>query len=223
MSSTVFRGLLARTGPTDEAADQRAAEHSPQPPQLSDELLMSRIQTGDQQALGLLFDRYSRLVLSVALRILHDRSEAQELVQDVFLYMFNKADAFDAGRGSLRSWLLQIAYSRAFDRRDYLTVRRFYDYCQIDEIIDSVPSHFCLENQGEISELGEMLQTAFAALEERQQTTLNLFFFEGYSLKEISVRLDETLGNTRHHYYRGLEKLRELIGTALAPCKGREE
>ena len=48
---------------------------------------------------------------------------------------------------------------------------------------------------------------------------MNLFFFEGYSLKEISVRLDETLGNTRHHYYRGLEKLRELIGAALAPVK----
>jgi RNA polymerase sigma-70 factor, ECF subfamily len=219
MSSTVFRGLLARSGPTDEAADQRAAEHSPQSQQLSDELVMSRIQAGDQPALGLLFDRYSRLVLSVALRILHDTSEAQELVQDVFLYVFNKAIAFDAGRGSLRSWLLQIAYSRAFDRRDYLTVRRFYDYCQIDEIIDSVPSQFCLENQGEISELREVLRTAFAALEERQQTTLNLFFFEGYSLKEISVRLDETLGNTRHHYYRGLEKLRELIGAALAPVK----
>src|SRR6266481_3472058 len=86
-----------------------------------DEFVMRRIQSGDKQALGVLYDRYSRLILSVGLRILRDSSEAQELVQDVFLYVFQKSQDFNASKASLKSWIVQIAYSRAFNKREYLT------------------------------------------------------------------------------------------------------
>jgi RNA polymerase sigma-70 factor (ECF subfamily) len=175
---------------------------------LADEAVMARVQSGDQEALGLLFDRYSRLVLSVGLRILRDQSEAEELVQDVFLYVFNKCASFDPQKSYFRSWLVQIAYCRAFDKREYLINRRFYDYRNIDEIIESVRSNVCLEASLERAELRKLFEAAFAELTERQRTTLELFFFQGYSLREISSQMDETLAATRHHYYRSLEKLK---------------
>ena len=222
-SSTVFRGLLSRAFQAQELDEHTTAEHPLAPDQLSDDSVMRSIQAGDQQALGVLFDRYSRIVLSVALRILHDASEAQELVQDVFLYIFKKGSGFDPNRSSVRSWLVQVTYSRAFDRRDYLMVRRFYDHCQIDDIVDVVASDFSVETHRQLSETRELLREAFTALNERQRETLRMFFFEGYSLREISARLDETLGNTRNHYYRGLERLRELMTVSLAPAKLRKE
>jgi len=188
-------------------------------PALADEAVIARLQSGDKEALGLLFDRYARLVLSVGLRILHDLSEAEELVQDVFLYVFNKCASFDPQKSYFRSWLVQIAYCRAFDKREYLINRRFYDYRNIDEILDSVRSNVCLESFLERAELRRLLDDAFAELTERQRTTLELFFFQGYSLREISSQMDETLVTTRHHYYRGLEKLRSAW--ALASLSGK--
>jgi RNA polymerase sigma-70 factor (ECF subfamily) len=185
----------------------------------SDECIMSRIQSGDKQALGLLYDRYARSVLAVGLRILRDASEAQELVQDVFLYVFQKSVDFDPEKSKLRSWLIQIAYSRAFNKREYLLLRRFYDYCEIDQVIDSVPSGFSAEKNGEASELRELLQTSFGTLTELQRATLEMFFWQGYSLREISARLNETYGNTRNHYYRGLQKLREVLSASLSPSR----
>jgi RNA polymerase sigma-70 factor (ECF subfamily) len=141
---------------------------------------------------------------------LRDLSEAEELVQDVFLYVFNKCASFDSAKSPFRSWLVQIAYCRAFDKREYLINRRFYDYRNIDEIIESVRSNVCVETSLEQAELRRLLEAAFAELTERQRVTLELFFFQGYSLREISSQMDETLVTTRHHYYRGLEKLKSV-------------
>jgi RNA polymerase sigma-70 factor (ECF subfamily) len=219
-TSTVLRGLISTVAAAARKADLRTEGSSLHAaPEPADEFIMDRVQAGDQQALGLLYDRYARLILSVGLRILRDASEAQELVQDVFLYVFQKSQDFDASKSQLRSWLIQIAYSRAFNKREYLLLRRFYDYCHIDDIIDSVPSRFSAEQNGENAELRKLLQAAFAVLSQVQRTTLEMFFWEGYSLREISVRLGETFGNTRNHYYRGLERLREVLNASLAPSR----
>jgi RNA polymerase sigma-70 factor, ECF subfamily len=179
---------------------------------LEDETLMTHIQAGDREALGTLFDRYSRLMFSVAARILRDTSEAQELVQDIFVHLFSrKGHGFDAARSSLRSWLIHVVYCRAYDRRDYLNVRRFYDSCEIADVMDSVPSRYCLESQAQATEIRRLLEQALSELNQRQKRTLELFFFEGHSLAEISSQLDEPLGNIRHHYYRGLDKLRQIF------------
>lgn len=218
MSSwTVLRGLLSSVASVEQIPDQRPAAAMLECSLVADEdeLVMEQVQCGAPQALAVLYDRYARLVLSIGLRILRDTSEAQELLQDVFLYVFQKSQDFDSGKGAFRSWLVQIAYSRAFNKREYLTLRRFYDYCQIDETLDSAPSDFSPERLGHIAELKAILQSAAAELTEAQRTTLEMFFWEGYSLREISARLKETLGNTRNHYYRGLEKLREVLKTSL--------
>ena len=185
---------------------------------LADEAVMRRVRSGDKEALGLLFDRYSRLVLSVGLRILRDLSEAEELLQDVFLYVFNKCASFDSKKSCFRSWVVQIAYCRAFNRRNYLITRRFYDYCNIDEIVESLKSNVSLENEVQTAEWNEALRGALSQLSPAQQRTLMLFFFEGYTLREISTHLNETLASVRSHYYRGLAKLKSAVkpGSALA-------
>src|SRR2546430_12281252 len=84
---------------------------------LSDSELIEHLKNGFHQALGILFLRYRRLVLAVSLRILRNNGEAEDVVQDVFLEICKKAAAFDAGRGSVKMWILQYAYSRSEERR----------------------------------------------------------------------------------------------------------
>lgn len=210
-ASIASAGALARLASSlrggREISHARAQEHA------ADDAAMKRLQAGDKEALGLLYDRYCRTVLSVGLRILRDRSEAQEMVQDVFLYVFRKCTSFDSKKGSVASWLLQIAYCRAFDRRNYLISRKFYDYCNIDEIIESVDARFSTKTLAGHVELKRTFERAFEELTEAQKRTLEMFFVEGYSLREISVHMVESLANIRNHYYRGLQRLRAVVAS----------
>src|SRR5260370_12644220 len=94
--------------------------------QLSDEELMIEVGQGDGNAFTVLFDRYNRLVLTVALRIVHDAAEAQEVTQDVFFEFYRSVRRFDSARGTLNVWLLQFAYHRNINLRHYLLLKQFY-------------------------------------------------------------------------------------------------
>jgi RNA polymerase sigma-70 factor (ECF subfamily) len=76
---------------------------------------MGQLRQGNPDALLILFDRFYRLILKVALRILRDAGEAEDLMQDVFLEIFGKADQFDPAKGSVRTWILQYAYHRSLN------------------------------------------------------------------------------------------------------------
>ena len=178
--------------------------------EISDEMLMSLLRSEDADALGVLFTRHSRLVYSIALRILHDAGEAEEVVQDCFLYVYRKAFLFEPSRGSVKVWIIQVAYSRARDRKAHLSRRGFY----LRTDIESDGLEGTLIGNGDVErEIGarvdfDRLQRAFEDLTEMQNETLRLFYFDGLELREISERLHEPLGNVRHHFYRGLERLR---------------
>jgi RNA polymerase sigma-70 factor (ECF subfamily) len=176
-----------------------------------DAALMVRVHAGDELALRELLERYARLVLTIGERILRDTGEAQELVQDVFLQIYSKSQLFDPQRGAFRPWLMRVACSRALNRRQYLNLRRFYDDRNLDDYVDVFEATTNLEYQMELNQAGRVLEKAFNELTEKQRQTLELHFFEGYTLREISKRLNESLGNTRHHYYRALAKLRADI------------
>lgn len=175
----------------------------------SDEEAIARLQARDSNALNLLFDRYARLVLSIALRILRDHGEAEEVAQDVFFYVYQKASLFDPARGSGKAWIVQIAFHRALDRKAHLSRRGFYVGTDIDPLHDTLLGHSDLEQEVGSGMNRVLLERAFEDLPEIQRRTLNLFYFQGLELREISERLNEPLGNVRHHFYRGLEKLRK--------------
>jgi RNA polymerase sigma-70 factor, ECF subfamily len=178
--------------------------------QLSDESVMQSVQLGDSSALGILFDRYYRLIYWVGLRILRNSDEAQDLVQEVFLYLHQRPTLFDPSKGQFRPWIVQVAYSRAFNRAEYLRVREFVDYRDIQELVKSFKSTLQFDAQ-DTTCLRLTFLDAFKELTDLQRTTLQMFFFQGLTLREISEKLNETLANTRHYYYRGLDKLRSAL------------
>lgn len=189
--------------------DGVAESHKQQARPPSDEELMAWIQAKDHQALDELYARYSRLVFGIALRVLNDKSEAEEVVQEVFLAIYQKASQFDPAKGGGKTWLVQIAFSRARDRRSHLTRRGFYSGTDIDSLDDTLQGEDNVEREVGLRIDFACLLSAFEDLTRMQRATLELFYFQGLELREISERLNEPLGNVRHHLYRGLERLRK--------------
>jgi RNA polymerase sigma-70 factor (ECF subfamily) len=182
----------------------------------SDEILLTRTAGGDQEALGQLFNRYARLVHSVAVRILRDIAEAEDLTQDLFLFIQRKCFIFDSSRSSARSWIVQMTYHRAIERRRYLTTRHFYARKEIPRDAERKVGIPATESDYSVEVVfgRNGLEKVLEALSEDQRETLRLHFFEGYTLTEISTMLTQPLGNVRHHYYRALDKLRaQMFGT----------
>jgi len=180
----------------------------------SDETLISRICADDSEALGLLFTRYARLAWTIGLRILRNSEEADDLLQDVFLLVRRRASAFDISKGSVRSLLVQMCYQRAFSRRRDLTRRNFYFSGEVTDksSIATPPSWVPLYEESLEAQFGKnIFKKAFEDLSRDQRETLRMCFFEGHTLEEIAVRLGQSCGNVRHHYYRGLSKLRKHV------------
>jgi RNA polymerase sigma-70 factor (ECF subfamily) len=185
---------------------------------VADEVLMARVTRGDQQALGFLFQRYGRLLRSIAARILKDAAEAEDLVQDLFLFIQRKCGIFDSSKSSARSWIVQMTYHRAIERRRFLVTRQFYAHADTEsrghQVVGTptTESDYSVEAVFGRNGLGKVLED----LSEDQRETLRLHFFEGYTLAEISEKLGQPRGNVRHHYYRGLDRLRkEMLGSTV--------
>lgn len=172
-----------------------------------DEELVRQFRSGSAQALGIIFDRYYRLVLATAWRVLRDIGEAEDLTQSVFLEIFRKASQFDPARGPLNKWILTLAYHRSLNRKNYLMTRQFYN------------GHLDVtgENGEELCSTSLMLPTQEAArladeclelLDPRQRQVVELVFFKELTFKEIAEQTQQTFGNVRNQYYRGLKRLR---------------
>lgn len=197
------------TGRVDVGASLANGTGLRAPSAVADETLISRVAAQDPTALRNLLDRYARLVMRIALRILHDYGEAEEVVQEVFLYVHQKASRFDASKGTARGWIVQLAYHRAFDRRTYLARRGFYAGTDVASLADTVLGDTDLDREIGSQLSRAQLEKAFEELPERQRGTLEMFYFEGLGLREIAEKLDEPLANVRHYYYRGLKKLQK--------------
>jgi RNA polymerase sigma-70 factor (ECF subfamily) len=190
------------------------------PVDVADEALLRQISAGDRDALALLFRRYARLVWSVAERIVQNKTEADDLLQDVFLLIQRKASVFDSSKGPARSLILHMTYQCALSRRRYLNARHYQATREAEENAAKVAAPAApLYHASVEAHFGrERLRKALGEMSEEQRETLRLYFFEGYSLVEIAVRLGQSPGNVRHHYYRGLDKLQRNI-----PRKGNDE
>jgi len=199
--------------PVPEKADTPpASQHSPNINPSDDELL-ERLRDSDSDSLALLFNRYYRLVWTIGMRILRDESAADDLAQDVFLYIFQKSQLFDASKGHARNWLVRVTYHRAFDRRDYLKARFSQDHERLTESGKHNGSWTGKPNSdiGEWICLKAYLEKGLKELSEEQRRTVRLHFYGGYTFQEIGEQLGQTYGNVRHHYYRGIERLRQFV------------
>jgi len=194
-----------------EGADPLYKDATGASEELSDETLIARICEKDDEALNLLFKRYSRLVWNIARRILGDSAEAEDVMQEVFLLIHQKATLFDPAKGPPRTLIVYMTYQSACKRRRYLNGRHAHYSWRWNESLANSPvvtgSFFDESIEAHFGKEG--LRNAIAELSQAQRQTLRLYFFEGYALDEIASKLGQSLGNIRHHYFRGLERLRK--------------
>ena len=189
-------------------------------PQPSDEDLMSLVQHGDGDAFAVLFDRHHRLVLTIALRILHDASEAQEVTQNIFFELYRSAGRFDASRGTLKVWLLQFVYHRSINRRNYLVLRQFYNRLDLEEGMEWEASSHSSQRIA-LPELKQLVEQLLSTLNDVQRRTIQRVIFEGLTLREVAEQNGESLSAVRNHYYRGLHHLRACL--TAQPERARNE
>lgn len=192
---------------TGEAAAALAEQNQ------QDALLMERMARGDREAFGELYDRLSRPLYTTALRILNDAREAEDVVQDVFLALWEKAADYEFMRGSAFSWAVTLTRNRAIDRirmrqrRSDLLARStpqdlgYADDGTHDDSADTLIS----------SERAKIVRHALTALPPEQQEALKLAFFSGLTQQEIAERLREPLGTIKARIRRGLLKLRDTV------------
>jgi RNA polymerase sigma-70 factor, ECF subfamily len=180
----------------------------------NEELLLVRIGAGDREAFSQLFRRFARPIRSVGRRILQDDAEADDLVQEVFLYIHRKCSSFDSSKSSARSWIFQIAYTQGLLRRRRLKSRGFYASVIADNWGENEPRTTSGANYDQTVEglFGRNgWRRILESLSEEQRETLRLHFFEGYTFAEIAEKLGQSYANIRNHHYRGLEKLRKHL------------
>lgn len=175
----------------------------------SDETLLRFVQAGDREALAWLFRRYANTIRNLGRKILRVDGEAEDLVQDVFLYVQRKCDLFQSSKGAARSWIFQVAYTQAFLRRRRLKSHGLYELPNNVKCLEApthgVDYHKTVEGIFGCNGWKAVLDT----LSGDQREIIRLHFFEGYTFAEIAEKLGQSYDNIRHHYYRSLEKFRK--------------
>ena len=172
-----------------------------------DEELVREFRSGSAQALGVIFDRYYRLVFATAWRVLRDVGEAEDLTQSVFFEISRKASHFDPTKGPLNKWILTLAYHRSLNRRNYLMTRQFYKG-HLDLIGENGEELWSTSLMLPSQETARLVHECLGLLDPPQRQVLELVFFKELTLKEIAEQTQQTFGNVRNQYYRSLKRLR---------------
>lgn len=169
-----------------------------------DSRLLSAIQSGNQEAMASFFDRYSGLVYSVAMRVLNDSGDAEDVMQEIFIQIWQDPGKFVAGRGSLGGWLVVVARNRAIDR---LRRRKPTDPLELFVL----PSSVNLERESEHALLLERIRAAMATLPLEQRKSLELAFFDGLSQSEIAEKTGDPLGTVKSRIRLALIAIRKEL------------
>ncbi len=182
---------------------------------LTDEALLHNIAHGCEDCFDLLFLRFFRPVLNMAFKIIRDRSEAEDVVQEVFLSIHEQRERFDPSVGTARTWVLQFGYYKSLKRRTYLWNRQFYAP-HVDEAGDGRdPALVQPEFIQRSIEEKEIVEQGLGSLSPAQRRIMELLHFEGHTLREISQMEGKELGAIRNSYYRGLKALKTVLSVGV--------
>jgi RNA polymerase sigma-70 factor (ECF subfamily) len=192
----------------------RSSKPSPNPSEIKadDLLLIKRISSGSSAALGSLYDRYGRLVFSLAVSLSGDEAAAEEITQDVFTQVWYKAATYQVEQASVTTWLTSITRHRAIDRFRRQNVRPEGHQVSWDEDpLMEIPSDGNVEEQAEIDLQGQRLHKAINTLPDEQKRVLALAFFQGYTHEEIAQVCAEPLGTVKTRIRLAMRKLRQVL------------
>jgi RNA polymerase sigma-70 factor, ECF subfamily len=178
--------------------------------------LLGRVATGDRRSFAELYDRFSRVLFSVAYRVLNSQEAAEDVLQDVFIQIWEKAPLYDPQRGKPLTWAVTLTRNKAIDRlraiqrrnrlqdaveKEALTFEQFDDRSSVEAV--------------EGMETGAMVRAAIRRLSPDQRQAIELAFFSGLTQTEIAERLREPLGTIKARIRRGMMKLRDVIALQL--------
>ncbi|MCC2641317.1 MAG: putative polymerase sigma factor, sigma-24 [Nitrospira sp.] len=187
------------------------------PPQAAstiDPKLLARVAKGDQQAFGRLYDQSSTLLFTLAYRILSDREEAAELLQEVYLEMWRKIVKYDVGRGTPIAWLVTVTRSRAIDRLRARASRGQHiggdrpEHLLLSQVADPNPNPY---EAKEDSELRKMMAQAVLDLPLPQQQAIEMAFYQGLTHTDIAATLNQPLGKVKTRIKLAMTKLRAAV------------
>ncbi|MDR3572218.1 MAG: sigma-70 family RNA polymerase sigma factor [Anaerolineaceae bacterium] len=183
-------GLILQT------ASEHKFRHSPYE---KDEELVLCSQNGCTDCLGILFHRFLKLIEAIGWKVLHQEADVEDLIQEVFLTIYERRSLYDSNRGSAKTWIAHLAYWKALMQRRYLNTRK------LTPLDETLPFEKVAYYDNERITFVEQILTL---LNPRQRRTIELVLFEGYTLLETAAVLQESLANTRNLYYRGMQVLR---------------
>jgi RNA polymerase sigma-70 factor (ECF subfamily) len=175
------------------------------PPSTEDDAaLLAQVQRGDEQAMAALFDRYSKIVYSVALRVLRDPAAAEDVLQEIFMQIWRNPTSFIATRGSLGGWLAVVSRNRSID-----ALRRKRPTEQVEEM--ALASNYNLADEAERNSLMEKARGVIHLLPMEQRKTLEMAFFDGLTHSEIAEMTGDPLGTVKTRIRSGLTTLRKAL------------
>jgi RNA polymerase sigma-70 factor, ECF subfamily len=180
-----------------------------------DETLLARVAAGDSRALETLYDRYSRIVYSTALRMLGAADLAEEVVQETFWRVWRRSGTFQTGRGQVSSWILGIAHNLAIDelRRQRARPTPVYDEEDRPVLRDMEDQRIDVAGAAIEEEQRQLINAALAQIPAEQREAIELAYFAGLSQSEIAMRLKNPLGTVKTRIRLGLQKLRDVLAS----------
>jgi len=173
--------------------------------------LIQKVANQDRDAFSQLYDRFSSLVFTLAMRMLRVRSDAEDLLQEVFVQIWRQAQSYSVQRGSPEAWIVNIARSRAIDK--IRSIRRMEKSFVLTDDPARAESSENVESSAAESEARMAMNSALANLPETQRKVLELAYFDGLTQTEIANRLAEPLGTIKTRMRSGIQRLRDMLGT----------
>jgi RNA polymerase sigma-70 factor, ECF subfamily len=182
----------------------------------TDHYLIDRIKNKDKAALREIYSRFSQAVFNLAFRMLGDRENAEEVVQDIFLQVWNKAQTYERGRGAVSTWIINIARSRSIDKLRTLGYRDRNTELDEEKLNSSTDFSRILEDR---EEKKNVIEKALYGLPQNQRDVIELVYFEGFTHVEAAEELNEPIGTIKTRLRLGVIKLKEKMAPYVKELK----
>ena len=192
-----------------EAPIQNRPQNGTASDAVSDLSLVAGVRVRDENAMAALYDRYSSLVYAVALRVLGDTGQAEDVLQEIFMQLWRSPSAFDAARGSMGAWLSVIARNRSID-----ALRKRRPETDIEDVVLSVEPNFA--DNADRGRAMSLVRGALALMPTAQRSAMEMAFFEGLTHTEIASKTGEALGTIKTRIRAGLSILRKAVNPGSA-------
>ncbi|MEW8626594.1 MAG: sigma-70 family RNA polymerase sigma factor [Candidatus Thiodiazotropha sp.] len=170
-----------------------------------DQKLISSICQGEEDAIGQLYDRYGKVMMTTAYHLLNNKSDAEDLLHDVFLEVWRTAKSYDPERGSVLSWLMVKLRSRALDRRRYRLHRTALELFEAEDQTQNPCEHWLSKDENDV------LDEALKALPEAQRTVMLLCYYRGLTYQEIASYTDVSVGTVKSRLATAKTRLKQVL------------